>query len=80
MDDIVISGMETKDGFQTVGELQNVQSTVHSRLHSSKFPFYFIFCLNTSDTPFSHYWILNSGATNHMNPPPQILLHIFSIS
>lgn len=35
---------------------------------SGKFPLSFGF--NVSDTPFTHYWILDSGATDHMTPFP----------
>ena len=37
--------------------------------YSSKFLVSFGF--NVSDTPFTHYWILDSGATNHMTPLPK---------
>jgi len=37
--------------------------------YSGKFPLFF--GLNVSDTPFTHYWILDSGATDHMTPLPK---------
>ena len=40
-----------------------------SLTYSSKFPFSFGF--NVSDTPFTHYWILDSRATDHMTPLPK---------
>lgn len=40
-----------------------------SLTYSSKFSFSFGF--NDSDTPFTHYWILDSGATDHMTPLPK---------
>ena len=37
--------------------------------YSGKFPF--SFGLNILDTPFTHYWILDFGATDHMTPLPK---------
>jgi len=67
MAEIINSGMETS---QTAGELQNVQPIgTCSLTYFGKF--LFSFGLNASDTPFSHYWILDFGATNHMTPLPK---------
>ncbi|WVZ24536.1 hypothetical protein V8G54_003080 [Vigna mungo] len=37
-----------------------------SLTYSGKFPL--LFGLNVSDTPFTPYWVLDSGATDHMTP------------
>nr|KYP37400.1 hypothetical protein KK1_041410 [Cajanus cajan] len=42
---------------------------VCSLAYLDKFPL--SFGLNVSDTPFNHYWILDSGTTNHMTPLAQ---------
>jgi len=53
------SRMEIGDRSQIAGELKNVQATgTCSLTNFDKFPF--SFGLNASDTPSSHYWIVDS--------------------
>jgi len=59
MDEIMNSRMEIGDRSQIAGELKNVQATgTCSLTNFDKFPF--SFGLNASDTPSSHYWIVDS--------------------
>ena len=74
----IANGQREESGQLNQEEIERVRSFLSklekptgtcSLIYSGKFPL--SFGLNVSDTPFTHYWILDSGATDHMTPIPK---------